>query len=1681
MAREVDLVIRAKNEATKAIDSIKEALKELAGSQERVGQSAREADGLLGALGKQLNQLNAEARGISALGKAADYVDRTAAAVGKLDANVARATRTLSDLNQESQRNASATANLKTQAEAAAAALLRQEAATKAAKKAQSDANAEMRRAQSTLTGLENKVAKSKTPPSEDLLKQVAAQRQLVAAVRESQGAAANNFKAQVAAQDALRGSLKSLDEQLKASEAQERRIAASVAATTTELTRQQGAVAAASQTLSTVTNETVNASAGFRGLSLTQEGVARASADVARQLAIVQGLLDRQKTLNAGPRDISTRTVESYKAQIEVIKQAKAEYENARATATRLGAELARAATPTAELARAFEVAKVKASQAQQAFENETVALSRLRGAASSTFAEFSRARTAAPVDTTRIAEMERYTNQLLRMASELRRVNAEAARTSTAMGGAARSTSTFSESVRSVGDGSRQSLSLIQRLRGEILSLTATFIGFHAALQGIGSVIDAFRTLEAAQNRLGAVFDQNTAKIDKEIQFLRATADRLGITFGVLADEYAKFAIAADAANFSASATRKIFISVAEAGRVNKLSVDQLQGTFLALQQMISKGKVSSEELSRQLGDRLPGAVNIFANALGVSVAELTELLKKGEVFSTQTNMLKFADELNKRFGPQLQRSLQSTTTEMGRFQNSLFNAALSVAAGGFIESFTELLRKMNVFFASKEGNDFFLSLGAALGTAVDILAFFVVHLDKVKLLFQFFISYKIAGIFLAIAASFRATAAASTATAASLAASRGSLTATTGAVGGLRGALLSLALAYRATAIEMQATSATTRASIIGMTAMRGGLMALGGIVRGAAIAFRGLWAAIGGLPGLILTGVTIAIASWAGSVRDTTAAIEEHKRIMASVIEAYETVKGTTKEWSAAIKNVTLAQAVNSAKELKKQYEAAIQAAITFSRTVYANTRNPDDTTETARRQADNIEAALQGLESGSLSIANVIKLLNQIALNPATEEIRSTAVALLDMVNTSKEGAPSIQELSRSFQESQAVISVFGKNVDDATKAVLTGTNAVESFDAELAKATKEGALGFNKALDEINKNVPELVAEIKRVEALDALEGQYQQALKLARTIGQATQAVKDYNSAKDSINTGFNNTIAGSFTDKVVGVESSGNPNAKNPDSTATGLGQFISSTWLRMFKQYFPDRAASLSDAAILALRKNSDDSKAMVELYAQENAAVLQKAGKSVTDANLYLSHFLGSTGAVKVLNAAPETPLKDILSPQVMDSNKSLLEGKTAAELVAWSQKKMGITTQELAVVKEIKAQEEQRVEKQSEFNSELQTSLKYKENEVANNGKLTKEMFVQKALDEARAKAKEAETTLDAATEARIKAIAAAEYDRTNAIKEGKDATAEANTALATANAKYAQRTTLIAALKAAEASGDQGRMTTLTAELGVVNENLTAAIEKARAMWEEIGGPKSVAAIAKLDTLKVKINTATTSMGMFGLSADNIKTLVGSFADGIVGVFDSFAQAIANGENAFKALGRAFIQFAATFLREIATMILKQLILNALAGFGGPIGLAAKGLGGTAHSGGVVGSKLTGVGNATRRVSPAVFAAAMHYQTGGIAGLKPDEVPTILHRNEEVLTAQDSRHRGNGGLMQGGNPGPIAIRNILTLDPEFARSMMSSTDGEKATMATVRKNKATLKQMLREK
>lgn len=146
-------------------------------------------------------------------------------------------------------------------------------------------------------------------------------------------------------------------------------------------------------------------------------------------------------------------------------------------------------------------------------------------------------------------------------------------------------------------------------------------------------------------------------------------------------------------------------------------------------------------------------------------------------------------------------------------------------------------------------------------------------------------------------------------------------------------------------------------------------------------------------------------------------------------------------------------------------------------------------------------------------------------------------------------------------------------------------------------------------------------------------------------------------------------------------ISDQIIGVESGGNPYARNPRSSATGAGQFIEKTWLDTIGKHRPDLAAGKSRAEILALRSDPALSREMTEAYAGDNGGILRGAGLPVTPGTTYLAHFAGPSGAVNVLKADPNMSAAEVLGPAAAKANP-FLSRMTIGQLRGWADRKMG---------------------------------------------------------------------------------------------------------------------------------------------------------------------------------------------------------------------------------------------------------------------------------------------------------------------------------------------------------------------------------------------------------------
>ena len=197
-------------------------------------------------------------------------------------------------------------------------------------------------------------------------------------------------------------------------------------------------------------------------------------------------------------------------------------------------------------------------------------------------------------------------------------------------------------------------------------------------------------------------------------------------------------------------------------------------------------------------------------------------------------------------------------------------------------------------------------------------------------------------------------------------------------------------------------------------------------------------------------------------------------------------------------------------------------------------------------------------------------------------------------------------------------------------------------------------------------------------------------------------------------------------------------------------------------------------------------------------------------------------------------------------------------------------------------------------------------------------------------------------------------------------------------------------------------------AGDEGS--------AALDEATTSADRLADAV-SRAGGASSKAK----DAIVTGFNAVSKSLSDYAKSALDLgkglgESLMGAFR-GAESAFRSFVE---TGKLDFKSLVRSI-------LADLAVLAFKRAVLgplaNALSGiFGGGSVTAA-----VSHAGGIVG--LSG----TQRAVPALaFAGAPRLHKGGWAGLRPDEVPTILQRGERVLNRREAAEYGHARRGSGG-------------------------------------------------
>ena len=244
-----------------------------------------------------------------------------------------------------------------------------------------------------------------------------------------------------------------------------------------------------------------------------------------------------------------------------------------------------------------------------------------------------------------------------------------------------------------------------VFKTLSGTINGIISDFGALGAAVATIGfavkPILDANIQLETTRRTLTQVLgsvDAANAEIDK----LATAANRTGVAVGGLNTSFSTFAAAAKTAGLNTAQIEQIFNSTVGAAGTLGLSGEKVTLILEALGQMASKGVVSMEELRRQLGNSLPGALALMAQSLGITTAQLDKLVSSGQLLASDalpalaTAMAKIGDQTKPVEG--LQQSFarlgNAVTETYQKFSNTAVYAGLNAAISSLAKNFQSVL---------------------------------------------------------------------------------------------------------------------------------------------------------------------------------------------------------------------------------------------------------------------------------------------------------------------------------------------------------------------------------------------------------------------------------------------------------------------------------------------------------------------------------------------------------------------------------------------------------------------------------------------------------------------------------------------------------------------------------------------------------------------------------------------------------------------------------------------------------------------------------------------------------------------------------------------------------------------------------------------------------------------------
>lgn len=242
------------------------------------------------------------------------------------------------------------------------------------------------------------------------------------------------------------------------------------------------------------------------------------------------------------------------------------------------------------------------------------------------------------------------------------------------------------------------------------DMSGIAGIIAGFHP-VNMFRSFIDTLITVNREYNSFLAMMTVTTGDVNKSAeayQYVKGAAMAYGVEIKGLMKGYSQLS-AATKGLMTELDTKRLFESVAAVTTVLHSTPQTVERIYNSLIQMASKGKVSMEELRQQFGEHVPGALQIGADAMGMTVKDFIDKVTKTGMSSVEF-LKRLPDELFKRFGDAAELASKSVNASLNRAKTSIFDVfkdmstnSMALGLGALFDSFTKQINNASPAFVT------------------------------------------------------------------------------------------------------------------------------------------------------------------------------------------------------------------------------------------------------------------------------------------------------------------------------------------------------------------------------------------------------------------------------------------------------------------------------------------------------------------------------------------------------------------------------------------------------------------------------------------------------------------------------------------------------------------------------------------------------------------------------------------------------------------------------------------------------------------------------------------------------------------------------------------------------------------------------------------------------------------